>query len=178
MAKSQSAVGINRSLRNGLRKCCTGLFVVNIVENVPHQEYRGNKRSQSMQMTNTGANPINFAGRAANSPQFEVLYAEGMSLVEDTAAYLDGPGRAASQLLSPQAAALYSAESIRLTTRLMQLASWLLLQRSLNSGEMSREQVIQERTKLRLGGGGNEDGLSSWRELPRLPRSGRPRHTA
>lgn len=117
-------------------------------------------------MSSTGANPINFAGRAANSPQFEALYAEGMSLVEETAAYLDGPGRAASKHLTPKAAALYSAESIRLTTRLMQLASWLLLQRSLNSGEMTREQVVQERRKLRLGGGGNEDGISAWNELP------------
>ncbi|PRX11787.1 UNVERIFIED_ORG: regulator of CtrA degradation [Martelella mediterranea] len=117
-------------------------------------------------MTSTGAHPISFAGRAANSPQFDALYAEGMTLVEETAAYLDGPGRAASKLLSGRAAALYSAESIRLTTRLMQLASWLLLQRSLNSGEMSREQVIQERNKLRLGGGGDEEGLSAWRELP------------
>ena len=43
--------------------------------------------------------------------------------------------------LSRVAATLYAAESMRLTTRLMQVASWLLLQRAANSGEMTRDQV-------------------------------------
>ena len=116
-------------------------------------------------MTNSGARPIDFAGRAASSPQFYALYAEGMKLVETTAAYLDGPGRAASKMLSPLGSALYSTESIRLTTRLMQLASWLLLQRSLNTGEMSLDQVVQERRKLRLGDG-VERMPQGWSELP------------
>ncbi|MEO1989466.1 MAG: DUF1465 family protein [Martelella sp.] len=116
-------------------------------------------------MTSSGAKPIDFAGRAASSPQFYALYAEGMKLVETTAAYLDGPGRAAAKMLSPLGAALYSTESIRLTTRLMQLASWLLLQRSLNTGEMTLDQVVQERRKLRLGDG--DDRIPhGWNELP------------
>ncbi|WP_285229182.1 DUF1465 family protein, partial [Marinobacter sp. C7] len=85
--------------------------------------------------TTSGAKTISFAGHAANSPQFDALYSEGMSLVETTAAYLDGPGRSAARKLRAPAAALYAGESLALTTRLMQLASWLLLQRSLNTGE-------------------------------------------
>lgn len=35
-------------------------------------------------------NTISFAGRAAASNQFKTLYTEGMTLVEETASYLDG----------------------------------------------------------------------------------------
>jgi regulator of CtrA degradation len=45
---------------------------------------------------------------------------------------------------------LYGTESMRLTTRLMQLASWLLLQRAANEGEMSREQILEEKQKVKL----------------------------
>lgn len=117
-------------------------------------------------MSQSGAKTINFAGRAANSPQFDALYAEGMKLVETTATYLDGPGRAVAKTLPANAASLYSAESIRLTTRLMQLASWLLLQRSLNTGEMTREQVLQERHKLRFSEGGLNRSVAGWSDLP------------
>ena len=46
-------------------------------------------------------------------------------------------GRVEAKKLSRLAATLYAAESMRLTTRLMQIASWLLLQRAANSGEMT-----------------------------------------
>ena len=39
---------------------------------------------------------------------------------------------------------------MRLTTRLMQLASWLLLHRAVKEGEMSLAQVNQEKTKVKL----------------------------
>jgi regulator of CtrA degradation len=39
---------------------------------------------------------------------------------------------------------------MRLTTRLMQLASWLLLQRAVGDGEMTRDQVIEEKKKVKL----------------------------
>ena len=103
-------------------------------------------------MSEVGLNTISFAGRAAASSQFKALYAEGMSLVEETAAYLDGQGRAASKVLPRMASVLYAAESMRLTTRLMQMASWLLLQRAVNNGEMSRDQVLAEKNKVRLDG--------------------------
>ena len=81
-------------------------------------------------MSELGVNTVSFAGRVAASSQFKSTYAEGMGLVEETAAYLDGPGRAAAKVLPRQASVLYAAESMRLTTRLMQMASWLLLQRA------------------------------------------------
>ena len=48
------------------------------------------------------------------------------------------------------AALAYATESMRLTTRLMQLASWLLLHRAVNEGEMSLAQASREKTKVKL----------------------------
>ncbi|MBX4868808.1 MULTISPECIES: protease adaptor protein RcdA [Rhizobium] len=117
-------------------------------------------------MSEVGLNTISFAGRAAASSQFKALYAEGMSLVEETAAYLDGQGRAASKVLPRMASVLYAAESMRLTTRLMQMASWLLLQRAVNNGEMSRDQVLAEKNKVRLDGFNVDRAAPGWADLP------------
>ena len=86
----------------------------------------------------------------ARSELFQRTFQEGMDLVEETAAYLDGAGRQDSKLLSRSAALAYAAESMRLTTRLMQLASWLLLHRAVNEGEMSLIQASQEKSKVKL----------------------------
>jgi regulator of CtrA degradation len=74
-----------------------------------------------------------------------------MGLVEETASYLDGPGRQDSKKLERGAALAYATESMRLTTRLMQLASWLLLHRAVKEGEMSLAQANKEKTKVKLG---------------------------
>jgi regulator of CtrA degradation len=39
---------------------------------------------------------------------------------------------------------------MRLTTRLMQVASWLLLQRAVNAGELSRAEAFAEKRRVRL----------------------------
>jgi len=61
---------------------------------------------------------------------------------------------------------LYAAESMRLTTRLMQMASWLLLQRAVNNGEMSRDQVLSEKSKVRLDGFNVDRNAPGWLDLP------------
>src|SRR5690349_17288089 len=94
--------------------------------------------------------PIVFGEKLASSQAFSTLFRDGMSLVEETAAYLDGPGRKESKSLQRNAALAYATESMRLTTRLMQLASWLLLHRAVNEGEMSLLQASQEKTKVKL----------------------------
>lgn len=93
---------------------------------------------------------VPFGARLAGSQAFSALFRDGMRLVEETAAYLDGPGRQESKLLPRAAALAYATESMRLTTRLMQLASWLLLHRAVNEGEMSLAQANKEKTKVRL----------------------------
>jgi regulator of CtrA degradation len=99
------------------------------------------------------AGPVSFGAKLAGSQSFAGLFRDGMGLVEETAAYLDGPGRKESKSLQRNAALAYATESMRLTTRLMQLASWLLLHRAVNEGEMSLVQASQEKTKVKLSAG-------------------------
>ncbi len=92
------------------------------------------------------------------SALFERTFDEGMSLVEETAKYLDGRGRQESRDLPRKAALLYAGESMRVTTRLMQAASWLLVQRAVHDGDMAAEDAHSERYRLGskeicLGGG-------------------------
>jgi regulator of CtrA degradation len=84
----------------------------------------------------------------ARSEVFDRTFREGMLLVEETAAYLDGPGRAASKQLDRVAALAYAGESMRLTTRLMQVASWLLVQRAVREGEMTLEDAGSEKYRF------------------------------
>jgi regulator of CtrA degradation len=93
---------------------------------------------------------IAFREKYTSSAQFMNLFQEGMALVEATANYLDGQGRAESRALKQSGALAYASESMRLTTRLMQLASWLLLRRAVRNGEMTEQQASDERHKLPL----------------------------
>lgn len=126
-----------------------------------------NDRQESGRGREVGIGAINLAERFAYSEHFKALFREGMGLVEQSATYLDGPGRLAAKRMSRKAALLYGTESMRLTTRLMQLASWLLLQRAASEGEMTREQLLAEKQKVKL------DNLPptarsgpDWAELP------------
>ncbi len=119
-------------------------------------------KSQELASSNT----IRLADRRVSSDRFKPLYSDGMKLVEEAAGYLDGDGRADAKKMSRTAATLYAAESMRLTTRLMQVASWLLLQRAANNGEMSLAQVAEEKSKVQLETPSASRGTQSWEELP------------
>lgn len=94
---------------------------------------------------------VSFTERLAGSAVFATLFREGMDLVEETAAYLDGQGREDAKKLDRTASLAYATESMRLTTRLMQLASWLLLHRAVKEGEMTLAQANSEKSKVKLG---------------------------
>ena len=96
------------------------------------------------------AGAVSFSERLASSQVFATLFRDGMALVEETATYLDGSGRQESKKLDRSAAMVYATESMRLTTRLMQLASWLLLHRAVKEGEMTLAQASKEKSKVRL----------------------------
>jgi len=96
------------------------------------------------------ADLVLLSERITNSPAFGTLFREGMDLVEETAAYLDGPGRNEAKALERSVSLSYATESMRLTTRLMQLASWLLLHRAVKEGEMTLNQANREKTKVKL----------------------------
>ncbi len=115
---------------------------------------------------NSGSEPVVFGKRLAGSEAFKAMFREGMALVEETATYLDKDGRRESQRLSRAGSLSYAAESMRLTTRLMQLASWLLLQRAVNEGDISAEQASAERAKVKLGGVSSGTAGNGWSDLP------------
>lgn len=98
----------------------------------------------------TDVSTVSFAQKMILSGNFKALFSDGMLLVEDTASYLDGKGREEARELSRTAALAYASESMRLTTRLMQMTSWLLLQRAVNEGELTQEEAIQEHRKVTL----------------------------
>jgi regulator of CtrA degradation len=87
---------------------------------------------------------VDFAG----SEVFDRLFRDGMSLVEEAAAYLDGPGRIESRKLSRELALVYAAESMEVTTRLMQSASWLVVQRAVRERDMTVEEAGDEKYRI------------------------------
>ena len=93
---------------------------------------------------------ISFIHKLTTSESFRAFFKEGMALVEESAAYLDGAGREDSRRLRRPVALAYATESMRLTTRLMQVASWLLLQRAVNEGELTPAQAASEKHRVRL----------------------------
>ena len=97
-----------------------------------------------------GVDPVRFGQSFVGSDAFRALFQEGMELIEETASYLDGPGREESRHLERQTSLVYASESMRLTTRLMQIASWLLVQRAVAEGEITAGQALQEKNRVRL----------------------------
>lgn len=79
---------------------------------------------------------------------FEKVFIEGMALVEETAAYLDGPGRKLSSTLPREASLTYAAWSMELTTRLMQAASWLVMQKAVRDGDMVAADATQAKYRI------------------------------
>jgi regulator of CtrA degradation len=109
---------------------------------------------------------ISFFTRFTASEQFDKVFKEGMGLVEETANYLDGPGRADARMLDRHGAVAYATESMRLTTRLMQLASWLLLQRAIAAGELTAEEASKEKTRIHLSDIGRGHTIPGSEQLP------------
>ena len=106
------------------------------------------------------AGPAQFV----RSELFARTFREGMSLVEDTANYLDGEGREASKALSRHGALAYAGASMRLTTQLMQIASWLLVLRAVREGDIDASEALDKKYRLPQKERGRPDKLEG--ELP------------
>jgi regulator of CtrA degradation len=110
---------------------------------------------------------VSFGSKFAQSDQFKSVFREGMALVEAAATYLDGEGRKEARRLRPPHSLAYATESMRLTTRLMQLASWLLIRRAVSEGELTAEQAAEEQRKIKLPVKGSDDRAREFEALPR-----------
>jgi len=93
---------------------------------------------------------VSFSERLTNSQHFIALFRDGMALVDETATYLDGAGRLEAKKLERSAGLVYATERLRLTNRLMHLASWLLLHRAVKEGEITLAQAHKEKSKVSL----------------------------
>lgn len=109
---------------------------------------------------------VSFSDRLAGSTKFDRLFADGMALVERTAGYLDGEGRVEAKALQGAASVAYATESMRLTTRLLELASWLLIRRSAKNGEITAQEAVAKRARLKIGGSGRPSHNSQFEALP------------
>jgi regulator of CtrA degradation len=110
---------------------------------------------------------VSFGTKFARSDQFKTVFREGMALVEAAATYLDGDGRKDARRLRPPYSLAYATESMRLTTRLMQLASWLLIRRAVSEGELTPEQALEEQRKIKLPVKGSDERTREFDALPR-----------
>ena len=119
-----------------------------------------------MQSSGNIVSTVNFFTKFTSSEQFDKVFKEGMSLVEETANYLDGPGRVDARTLDRHGAIAYATESMRLTTRLMQLASWLLLQRAIGAGELTEADASKENHRISLADIGKGHDLAGSENLP------------
>lgn len=109
---------------------------------------------------------VSFGAKFARSDQFKAVFREGMALVEAAASYLDGDGRKEARKLRPPHSLAYATESMRLTTRLMQLASWLLIRRAVSEGELTPEQAVEEQQKIKLPAMGSDQPGQDVDSLP------------
>ena len=93
----------------------------------------------------------------------DALYVEAMVLADEARSYFDTIGRDDRLALDPIDRVGFSCESLKVTTRLMHVIAWLLTQRAVAAGELSRAQAGE--AERRLGEAPQTD-----RDLfPRLP---------
>lgn len=97
---------------------------------------------------------------------FKALYDHGMRLIEQASAYSNNEGRLALSKLAHEATGLYSGEVMRLSARLMQAASWLLLERAAREKDMSVEDLVREKKKVVLNMEPPLTGHPAWPLLP------------
>lgn len=107
-----------------------------------------------------------FGERLAAVDLFDRAFQQGMALVERTASYLDGDGRKEARRLRPPLSVIYATESMRLTTRLLELASWLVIRRGERDGSITPEEGRRKRERVKLRSFGRPSHISHYAELP------------
>ena len=76
------------------------------------------------------------------------LYVEAMVLADEARGYFDDGGRADREALSPMERVAFSCESLKVTTRLMHIIAWLLTQRAIDAGELTRREALDPSRRL------------------------------
>jgi len=76
------------------------------------------------------------------------LYTEAMVLADEVRSYFDRQGREERDSLDPILRVGFSCESLKVTTRLMHVIAWLLTQRAVEAGELTRLQARKPSRRL------------------------------
>ena len=76
------------------------------------------------------------------------LYVEAMVLADEARSYFDRAARDDRLTLEPVDRVGFSCESLKVTTRLMHVIAWLLTQRAVTAGELSRRQAGEPDRRL------------------------------
>lgn len=79
---------------------------------------------------------------------FDRTYDEALALTREARDYIAGPGAQARRQMSPDAVLTASCEEMRLTARMTQVMAWLLVQRAVHEGEMTRAEAAQDGHRL------------------------------
>jgi regulator of CtrA degradation len=93
------------------------------------------------------------------------LYVEAMVLADEARSYFDSRGRDDRLSLDPVDRVGFSCESLKVTTRLMHVIAWLLTQRAVAAGELSRAQAGEGERRL------GDAPVTDADLFPRLPES-------
>ena len=90
---------------------------------------------------------LDVPGRAAFLSR---AYREALSLADQALDYFSANGDRDRRRLPPRMQAVYTAESLRISSRLMHVIAWVLVQRAVEEGEISPEEACEP--DRRLGG--------------------------
>jgi regulator of CtrA degradation len=94
----------------------------------------------------------------------ESLYLEAMSLADEARRYFDREGMGERATLDPVARVAFSCESLKVTTRLMHVVSWLLVRKAVQAGEIDEAEAAQP--DRRLGQASDSDDVVRLSTLP------------
>ncbi|MEE8505812.1 MAG: DUF1465 family protein [Kiloniellales bacterium] len=79
---------------------------------------------------------------------FDSTFEEAMALTRESRDYLAYQESGDLAKLNPIARLVASCESMRLTARLTQVVAWLLVQKAVHAGELTREEAREQRYRL------------------------------
>ncbi len=81
---------------------------------------------------------------------FDSTFDQAMALTREARDYLAYQEKADLESLSPVGRMAASCEAMRMTARMTQVVAWLLVQKAVHAGDLTREQAAE--TKFRLAG--------------------------
>src|SRR3546814_1806381 len=86
--------------------------------------------------------------RMSAARMIDELDVEAMVLADEARSYFDRGGLDDREILSPADRVAFSCESLKVTTRLMHVVSWLLLRRAADAGELELTELQQPGRRL------------------------------